>query len=166
MQAFVCRFELMGWRIGDPPALPPGLGLSRLQVLRSLRLGDWTWEYGLTDRSRHTLVVEMFSAIRSPMFSELVLDVGDHELSCFPVDVGLFGALRKASAIRPFKLAFLLDVQNRYPTEVRRRFTEALHSVTEKGLLDFLDSPPTITYTRRVRPRHDCEWDVSFPEFD
>lgn len=156
----------MGWRTGDPSAPPPGLGLSRLRVLRSLRIGDWEWDYGLADRNHCTIMTEIFAAISSPSFSELALGLRETEVECFSVDVGLFGVLRKANVIRPFKLAFFLDAQDLYPTEVQRRFMEALHSVTAKGLLDFLDSPPTITCIHRVRPLHHYEWDVFFPEFD
>lgn len=119
----------------------------------------------MSDHRRHTIMMELLSAIRSPVFSEIALDIGDHELARFPVDPGFFRTLRMVNAIRPFKLVFLLDIRKVHPTDVHRRFTKVLETVTAEGLLDFLDSPP-ITHIRQVLPRPDNGWDVSFPEFD
>jgi len=51
------------------------------------------------------------------------------------------------NVLKPFTLVFLLEVSDFYQGKVQRELAEALDSVTAKGLLDFLDSPPTV---RRV----------------
>ena len=48
------------------------------------------------------------------------------------------------NGVRPFKLAFLLQVLHLPSREGRRKFEATLESVTTEGLFDFLDSPPTI----------------------
>ena len=53
--------------------------------------------------------------------------------------------------VRRFKLVFLLRAPD--PCEARRELLEAIESATAKGLLDFLDSPPTIRIA--VRPPED-----------
>ena len=74
----------MGRPIGDTPAPRPGLNLSRLQVLQSLQLRGWACDYGLINPRRHTIIVEMFLTIRSPVFSELAFNLGDHEIAQLP----------------------------------------------------------------------------------
>lgn len=62
------------------------------------------------------------------------------------------------SEARRFKLVFLLQALDF--CEARRELLGVLNSVTARGLLDSLDSPPII---RIAQPRYD-EWD--FFDFD
>lgn len=55
--------------------------------------------------------------------------------------------------VRSFKLVFSLEICSL--PEAERELAEVLVSVVAEGLLDFLDSPPTI---RNPRLRHD-HWD-------
>jgi len=87
------------------------------------------------------MMMEVFSTITSPTFSEIVIALGRHEtgLAC---GLSFFEALHMMYVIRPFKLVFLLEVS--YFLEARRELEEALASVTARGRFDFLNSPPTI----------------------
>jgi hypothetical protein len=96
----------------------------------------------------------MFSTITSPVFFELVIVVGADVAAYVPSDVTLFETLHTMHGVRPFKLVFLLGVMG----EGRLRLEGALDSVVAGGLLDFLDSPPTI---RNARSR-EHRWDRSF----
>jgi len=58
-----------------------------------------------------------------------------------PLKATLFEGLCKLSEIRPFKLVFLLEGSYHGAGEVLAR---SLDSAITEGLLDFLDSPPTI----------------------
>jgi len=62
------------------------------------------------------------------------------------------------NGVRRWRLVFLLEVPDF--REAQQELAEALESVTAKGLLDFLDYPPTI---RIARLRH-YKWD--FLDFD
>ena len=106
-------------------------------------MGDWITDFGLGDH-RHTIVTEVFSTITSPVFSELVIVHTSTTVGHLPQEVALFDALRTMDVIRPFKLVFLLEVPDDSQAKVRRELAEALDSVNARGLLDFLDSPPTI----------------------
>ena len=87
------------------------------------------------------MVMGVFSTITSPVFSELVIALRHHETD-LSHGVTFLKALQRMNGIRPFKLVFLLEVSDFQ--EGRRELTRALDSVTVRGLLDFLDSPPTI----------------------
>jgi len=73
----------------------------------------------------------------------------------------LFETFRAMNEARPFKLVFSLEVPE-FSQETGRRLARALDSATAEGLLDFLNSPPTIRRARSPRG----EWDISFPDFD
>ena len=88
--------------------------------------------------------MEIFSTITSPVFSELALILGNESIAYLPSDIMLFETLRTMNEVKPFKLVFLLVVPIRLQEEARRKVAEAIDSVTAKGFLDFLDSPPTI----------------------
>jgi hypothetical protein len=78
------------------------------------------------------------------VFSELVIIIGVNVVTSLPSEVRLFETLRRMNGLRPFKLVFLLVNTDLLPGEARRKLEGALDSVAAKGLLDFLDSPPTI----------------------
>ena len=78
------------------------------------------------------------------MFSELVLVIAGHTVTYLPQDVTLFETLSKMYEAKPFNLVFLPEAPGLYQKEVRRGLAEALDSAVAEGLLDFLDSPPTI----------------------
>jgi len=125
------------------------LDLSPLKALRSLQFDVWA-----TDWSCHfTAAPKLFSTITSPVFSELVIALARHHL---PLPVMLFGVLRRVNEVRRFRLVFLLVVEVRDLYDGRRELAETLDSVTTKGHLDFLNSPPTI---RIARPRY-FKWDI------
>lgn len=88
--------------------------------------------------------MEVFSTITSPVFSELAIVIRGHVLIFLSQDFTLFETLRKMNQIRPFKLVFLAEAPESRQEKVRRGLAEALDSVAAKGLLDFLDSPPTV----------------------
>jgi len=102
---------------------------------------------------RHTFVMEVFSTITSPVFSELVIIVGS-SVAYLPQNEIFFETLRKMHEVRPFKLVFLLEVSDRWNT--RRGLAQALNLATGKGFVDFLDSPPTI----RTAQAGYTEWDI------
>ena len=97
--------------------------------------------------------MDAFLTITSPVFSELVVILGANAVAHLPSGV-MFDTLRTMNEVRPFKLVFLLVAVG----EARRRLVGALDSVTARGFLDFLDSPPTIR-TARFREHG---WDRSF----
>lgn len=99
--------------------------------------------HGPGDRD-HTAIMAVFSTITSPVFSELAIVVAGHTVICLPWAFALFETLRKMNEVRPFKLVFIPEISDFYLENVRRELAEALDSVIEKGLLNFLDSPPTI----------------------
>jgi len=70
-----------------------------------------------------------------------------------PWAVKLFGMLGRIKEARRIKLVFSLETLN--PSGAQSEFAEALDSATAAGLLDFLDSPPTI-HISRFRP---YQWD-------
>jgi hypothetical protein len=78
------------------------------------------------------------------VFSELIIIIGVNVVTSLPSEVRLFETLRRMNGLRPFKLVFLLVDPDSPPGEARRKLEGALDSVAAKGLLDFLDSPPTI----------------------
>jgi len=110
--------------------------LSGLNVLRSLEVAGWVACLGDPHPSA---VVEVFSTITSPVFSEVVVVLEGRGV-WLPREVELFKILRTMSKIRPFKLVFLLEDPSSHPGELMR----ILDSENTSGFLDFLDSPPTI----------------------
>ena len=110
-------------------------------------------------RDHHLAVLmRVFSTIKSPAFSELVLIHSGYGTYFIPQEVALFETLREMNKIRPFKLVFLLGISD--VLDPRGELTEALDLVAAKGRLDFLDSQPTI---RTPQTRHDG-WD--YLDFD
>jgi len=128
------------------------LNLSNLKVLRSLQVKDLAANPEIRDL-RPVAVAKAFSTITSPVFSELVLVHTSIYVDRIPQEVTLFETLRKMNEVRRFKLVFLVEAEN--ARHARRELETALVSVAAKGLLDFLDSPPTI---RTARPRY-YKWD-------
>jgi len=82
------------------------------------------------------MVVDAFSTIRSPVFSELVVVLACLEIH-LPWVVTLPKVLRMMSEVRPFNLVFLLEVFDFL--EAERELTEALGFAVAKGFLSFLD---------------------------
>jgi hypothetical protein len=64
-----------------------------------------------------------------------------------------FETLRTMNGVRPFKLVFLLVAPDQSREEARRKLEGAIDSLAARGLLDFLDSPPTIRSGRNRRTR-------------
>ena len=94
--------------------------------------------------------MEAFSTITSPVFSELVLILGDDEIAHLPSDVTLSKTLRTMSEVRPFRLVFLLAALDRLLHEVRQKLVEALDLVRAQGSLDFYADDP---YSTAPKPR-------------
>ena len=131
--------------IGVDSISSPEFDLSQLKALRSLEVGNLR-------PTRHAFVMEVFSTITSPVFSELVIVIGAGSVSDSRPAVELFEALRTMSQIRPFKLVFLIVDPDVFQEESRREWERDLYSMAARRLLDFLDSPPII---RTVRSTND-----------
>jgi len=93
--------------------------------------------------------MRLFSTITSPVFSELIVVIAGVYCSRLPYDVSLFQTLRRMNETTPFKLVFLLEGLNPLRSGTRQQLALTLQIATADGLLDFLDSPPTI---RTARP--------------
>jgi len=124
--------------------------LSGLKVLRSLQVKELVTNLYVLD-FHSAVVMEAFSTIASPVFSELVIVYPDFAINNLPRQV-LFEMLRKMDKIRRFKLVFLVETKDE--RGARRELAAALDSIAAEGLLDFLDSPPTI---RTALPRRN-QW--------
>ena len=124
-----------------------GLDLSRLKVLRSLYIKTWC----LGDK-RLTTILGLLSTITSPLFSELIIAIARYETH-LPWAAELFRMLGGMKEARHIKLVFSLETSD--PLEARSELAEALYSATVTGLLDFLDSPPTIHVVRFCPYRRD-----------
>ena len=88
--------------------------------------------------------MEAFSTIVSPVFSELVIIIEAGIVASLPSEVSLFETLCTMNGFMPFKLVFLLVHSDLPPEEARRNMAYSLDPAIGSGLLDFLDSPPTI----------------------
>jgi len=89
--------------------------------------------------------MDIFSTIRSRVFSELVVIVRDDSIARLPSDITLFETLHTMNEVRPFKLVFLVRVLGSAQV-AQRKLGEALDQVDEQGFLDFLDFPPTVRW--------------------
>jgi len=78
------------------------------------------------------------------VFSELVIVIKTEESSYLFQNLSLFEMLYAMHELRPFKLVFSVEVSDLARPRVRLDLTRCLEYVTTKGLLNFLDSPPTI----------------------
>lgn len=110
-----------------------------------MEVGDWETDFRPT---QYTAVIEVFSKITSPVFSELGILIGIRDVVYLPSETQLFEALHAMDGVRPFKLVFLLLAQDPPQEGARRMLSGVLDSVAAKGLLDFLDSPPTVRSTQ------------------
>ena len=125
----------------SPSHLVLNLNLSRLRVLRSLEVGDWGVPFRGTDTRR--VMVEVFSTITSPAFSELVIVLRSDRFLRLLLDLTSFEVLRMVHRIRPFKLVFLLYIYH-LPHGDERVFERALETASAGGHFNFLDSPPAV----------------------
>ena len=123
----------------DSPA-SDRFNLSQLRVLRCLEVAGWAYNFGPT---RHAMVMEVFSTITSPVFSELVILIWGDTAARLTSEVKLFETLHAMNTVKPFKLVFFLMDPDSSLVEARRELAEALDSVIARGLFDFFDSPPT-----------------------
>jgi len=133
--------------MGGHRVVPHRLNLSRLKVLRSIQVNAWPRISGYPeDHHRHLIVLGVFSTISSPMFSELAIVLTLRAVTQLPRETVLFETLGKMNGMNPFELVFLLDVSDSSYGEARRMLAVVLNLVTAKGLLNFLESPPTIRW--------------------
>ena len=96
-------------------------------------------------KNRHTMAMEVFSTIASPVFSELVVVLDGEETPDLSSDLTFFETLCKMNELRPFKLVFSFDFRSSVGEEAGQRvLVEALDRLNAEGLLDFLASPFTI----------------------
>ena len=107
----------------------------------------------------HTAVRKLLSTITSPVFFEVVVVFAGDLVSHLPLKTTLFEGLRKLDEVRPFKLVFLFEGSYHGAGDARSVLERSLDPVIEEGLLDFLDSPPTI----RIARSHRCEWNPPPP---
>jgi len=109
--------------------------------------------------NRHTVVMEIFSTITSPVFSEFVISIARDEIADLHSDITLFETLRAMNGVRPFILVFLLNLRRSPPEEALQVLMKALESANTEGLLDFLDSPPIIRSVRADTPGRETQHD-------
>ena len=130
------------WRSGLVPPIPTRkVDLSPLKVLRSLEVGDWLTPLGVRS-TRHATIIDAFSTITSPAFSEFVIVLQYAQRDLLLSDGTLFETLRFMNDIRSFKLVFLLQLPHSPSVEKQQAFKRNVELVTAKGLLDFLACPP------------------------
>jgi hypothetical protein len=87
----------------------------------------------------------IFPTIISPVFSEFVIVIQCGEVYLFPWRI--YDTLRRMYGVRPFELVFLLIASEKSSEWVVRRTWEgAVDTATAKGLLNFLEFPPTIRF--------------------
>lgn len=103
------------------------------------------------------MVAELLSTITSPVFSELIITVTHYHGTRSPWLPGLFRELCAVGKVKRFKLVFFIIATDSHGAE--RELAEALDSEAAKGILDLLDSLPTIRISRFRRH----EW--SFLDF-
>lgn len=108
---------------------------------------------------RPTIVKGVFSTIKSPVFSEVVIVITSYAVY-LPTGDTLFKTLREMNEVRPFKLVFLLEASDFHQEQVQRELVEALDVINANNSLNFLTSKPTI---RIARPRNYL-WD--FPDIN
>lgn len=136
--------ETLKFHVADCQDLSPSssnLNLSRLKVLRSLEVGDWIIPFQDADARR--VIVEVFSTITSPVFSELVIVLRSDLFIRFLLDPMSFDVLRMMHKVRPFKLVFLLHIYSP-PNGGEWMFERAFEPASKRGLFNFLDSPPVV----------------------
>lgn len=102
-------------------------------------------DFPLTD---HTAVVEVFSTITSPVFSELVIILTGRPSLYLPQEALLFETLRVMNEAVPFESVFLLEVLDPFQEEAHQGLVRAFDIATANGLLTFVKSPPTICIAR------------------
>jgi len=88
--------------------------------------------------------MEIFSTITSPVFSDLVFIILRDQFPHLLSDVTFLETLRMMTAVRPFKLAFVLKTPHYSSMDETQNLRSALATVVATGLLNFLDSPPTL----------------------
>jgi len=94
----------------------------------------------------NVVVMEVFSTITSPVFSELVIVLTGHvDFSRWTVK--LPNALRMINKVKPFKLVFSLEAPSPSQWETQQ-LEGVLEFVTTGGFFDFLDPPPSIRIPR------------------
>ena len=101
--------------------------------------------------------------ITSPVFSELVIVFRERDTTCLNWEAITFEILREMHKVKPFQLVFLPEVSDSLQSDTQRELEKSLELAvelaTEEGCFDFLDSPPTVRYTRFSRAR----WNETFP---
>ena len=61
----------------------------------------------------------------------------------------MFDSLRRMYGVRPFELVFLLVATEELDeARARRKWKRGINVAADRGLLSFLDSPPSIRFTR------------------
>ena len=92
------------------------------------------------------------------MFHELVIVLKETDIAYLHLEIPMFETLRKMHEVKPFQLVFLLEIWGSSQCEGQRNWGRSLDLVVAKGLLNFLDSPPTIRSARFRR----VKWYSSF----
>lgn len=97
-------------------------------------------------------LIEVYSTIASPLFSEVVVTLENRDISAILSRVAFFETLGAMYRIRPFNLVFSPVVLDGLQEEAQQKLVEILDSAAAKRRLAFLGSPPTIR-NRSRRPR-------------
>lgn len=82
-------------------------------------------------------------------------------VACLRYEVRIFETLRMMNETRPFELVFSLEAPPFSLPEARRTLEDVLEWATANGLLNFLDSPPSI----RISPSRFYDWNFPFLDF-
>lgn len=100
--------------------------------------------------------MQVFSTIKSPVFSELAVVVTSDTVTNLPWDLMFFKTLHRMNEIRPFKLEFLPDASDSHREKLRRMLEGALNLATAQGFLNLsspypspvMRGPPIVDETR------------------
>ena len=134
---------------GYQQTLVPDCNLSRLKVLRSLRIK--THRGFLADASFLAAIVSIFRTITSPVFSELEFILwswcgGNDWLGGPPTK--LFYTLNRMYFMRPFKLAFLFVVHEGGDAGWGQVWRGLVGAAADEGHLSCFEYPPSIRICR------------------
>lgn len=114
--------------------------LSHLRSLRSLEITASSMSKAFQEATH--LVHDIFSTIKSPVFSEIILVFQRPDL-CRPYYVP-FDMFRQMHSERKFRLVFCLEVAKRYKDAALQVMLQRMESEVTQRKLDFLESPPTL----------------------
>lgn len=114
--------------------------LSHLRSLRSLEVTASSMSKAYQEATY--LIRDIFSTIKSPVFSEIILIFQRPDL-CRPYYIP-FDIFRQMHSERKFRLVFSLEVAKRHRAAALQVMQERMGSEVANQRLNFLESPPTL----------------------